>query len=256
MMHKNEIIWGAISSEYQEFTVRNVPFRLVFANYHAHKTTSDCIVILKSKDLLASEMDVFDKLAPANVVELGLFEGGSAILWHLLYGVKYLGVDILPEPTAIRQWIDKLGLSHEITLRYSTSQDDEAKILEAIKTTFAGAPIDLVIDDASHQYLLSRRSFEILFPLVRAGGIYCIEDWPWAHADHAVWQEQKLWGDMPALTNLIFDIVMLYGSKREWIDQISISKAAAYVFSTGKAPKVGFSLDKSILKQGRTFTPI
>ncbi len=39
--------------------------------------------------------------------------------------------------------------------------------------------LDLVIDDASHMYEQTKRSFEILFPLLRPGGLYIIEDWSW-----------------------------------------------------------------------------
>ena len=41
--------------------------------------------------------------------------------------------------------------------------------------------LDLVVDDASHTYEETKASFEFLFPLLRPGGIYVIEDWSWAH---------------------------------------------------------------------------
>jgi hypothetical protein len=47
-----------------------------------------------------------------------------------------------------------------------------ARQLEAIiSTEFRYAPLDLVIDDASHQYEEARRSFEILFPRSRQCGL-------------------------------------------------------------------------------------
>ena len=50
-------------------------------------------------------------------------------------------------------WIDGRQIRHEADI------DQE----------FAGEPIDLVIDDASHYYEHSRRSFEIVFPRLREG---------------------------------------------------------------------------------------
>jgi len=47
----------------------------------------------------------------------------------------------------------------------------------------SGKQIDLVIDDASHLLDETRASFETLFPLMRPGGIYVIEDW---NSDHLV----------------------------------------------------------------------
>ena len=40
-----------------------------------------------------------------------------------------------------------------------------------------GEPLDLVIDDASHLYGPTMASFEVLFPRLRPGGLYVIEDW-------------------------------------------------------------------------------
>ena len=39
--------------------------------------------------------------------------------------------------------------------------------------------LDLVIDDASHELHATKASFETLFPLLRSGGWYIIEDWIW-----------------------------------------------------------------------------
>ena len=44
-----------------------------------------------------------------------------------------------------------------------------------------GRPVDLVIDDASHRYPETVASFEVLFPRLRTGGLYVIEDWTAEH---------------------------------------------------------------------------
>ena len=49
---------------------------------------------------------------------------------------------------------------------------------------FGGEPLDLVIDDASHVLGPTRSSFESLFPHLRPGGTYLIEDWNSAHIFH------------------------------------------------------------------------
>lgn len=48
---------------------------------------------------------------------------------------------------------------------------------ELVQENFADAPIDLVINDASHVYDLTLASFNCLFPHVAVGGRYVIEDW-------------------------------------------------------------------------------
>jgi cephalosporin hydroxylase len=251
-----EIKWGEVRSDYQEFTLKGVPFRLATANHNAQSTTEEYIVLLKNQNLLRSEIRMLDYATPKNIVELGIYEGGSAVFWHLLYGAKYIGFDILKAPNAIHNWVRRLGIDSQVKLHYEVSQDDQKAINGAIDDLFGNEPIDVVIDDASHQYALSRRTFEILYPLLRSGGIYCLEDWSWAHADSAPWQEKKMWGDAPALSNLLFEITMLLGTKSDWFSQLVTHRQAAYVFSTGKAPKAGFTFDNSILKQGRRFSPI
>jgi 8-demethyl-8-(2-methoxy-alpha-L-rhamnosyl)tetracenomycin-C 3'-O-methyltransferase len=52
------------------------------------------------------------------------------------------------------------------------SQDDADLLL----SIFSVGSFDLVIDDASHLSSLTIKSFEILFPLMKSGGYYCIED--------------------------------------------------------------------------------
>ena len=60
-------------------------------------------------------------------------------------------------------------------------------------------------------YALTKKSFEALFPLLRPGGLYIIEDWAWGH-----WQAfQALdhpWSYEVPLTKLIFEIVAAIGS--------------------------------------------
>ena len=48
-------------------------------------------------------------------------------------------------------------------------------------TELGGRLIDLVIDDASHRLAETRSSFESLFPHVRPGGLFIIEDWRCDH---------------------------------------------------------------------------
>jgi hypothetical protein len=60
-------------------------------------------------------------------------------------------------------------------------------------------------------YALTKKSFETLFPLLRPGGLYIIEDWAWGH-----WQAFQAsdhpWSYEVPLTKLIFEIVAAIGS--------------------------------------------
>ena len=78
---------------------------------------------------------------------------------------------------------------------------------------FADRPLDLIIDDASHEYENSKVCFQELFGYLRPGGKYVIEDWGWLHWPGEEWQTAKshFW-NQPAMTNLVFELVMALGS--------------------------------------------
>ena len=81
--------------------------------------------------------------------------------------------------------------------------------------------LDLVIDDASHLYELTRTSFVTLFPLLQPGGMYIIEDWAWSHRQNAqVGSHPRQ--DQPALTNLIYQLISELGGSNN-IEDILIN---------------------------------
>ena len=68
---------------------------------------------------------------------------------------------------------------------YGVDQADGDRLREIVAAEFRGEPIDLVVDDASHRYGATLASFETLFPLMRPGGLYVIEDWAGLHEQAA-----------------------------------------------------------------------
>lgn len=65
------------------------------------------------------------------------------------------------------------------------NQEDREAVREIAEHEF-DAPLDLVIDDASHLYEPTRTSFDALFPLLRPGGLYIVEDWQMAYVEDFV----------------------------------------------------------------------
>jgi hypothetical protein len=80
---------------------------------------------------------------------------------------------------------DEFGRRHPVGQRirsyYGVSQTDKAQIDRIARDEFGDTPLDVIIDDASHLYGNTRRTFEMAFPYLRPGGTYVIEDWGWAH---------------------------------------------------------------------------
>lgn len=124
-------------------------------------------------------------LGPAAVVcELGVLTGGSLRMWQHYFpdSAAIIGVDRDPNAT----W-------PEGTVRIVAEQDDPelgAKVRE-----HAPDGCDLIVDDASHRGRLTDASFQQLWPLVKPGAFYVVEDcaddrmfpdWPRPESD-ALW---------------------------------------------------------------------
>jgi hypothetical protein len=92
--------------------------------------------------------------------------GGASIkMWHDYFPKATIyGVDINPAPF----------LENDRTKIYQLDQGDYAKLTEWV--TSLGVEFDVVIDDGSHRADHQQITFSALFPHVRPGGIYFIED--------------------------------------------------------------------------------
>jgi hypothetical protein len=85
---------------------------------------------------------------------------------------------------------------------------------------FRDEPLDLVVDDASHLLVPSRSTCNALFPRLRPGGLYVIEDWPFTHVQHP--------DDVP-LTVLIFELVLTCAYRSPAISEMTVNRNYAVV---------------------------
>ena len=91
---------------------------------------------------------------------------------------KLLAIELAEERVeALDELIRQLGLGAQVRAYYGVDQADRDRLRALVEEVFEGEPLDLVIDDASHRLEETRASFETLFPLLRPGGSYLIEDW-------------------------------------------------------------------------------
>jgi hypothetical protein len=185
------------------------------------ETTRDRIVLVKDRLFIESYRQTLVPLAPRRMFEFGLFQGGSAIfLTSLLQLDKYVCVDIRDRLEGFEGILSSHPIGARIKTYYNTAQDDDVAVTKILKEEFANNELDLIIDDASHQYELTKRSFEIAFPFLRKGGCYIIEDWSWAH-----WPQNQNasegWGTWTACSNLILELVLLLPSS-DLIESITV----------------------------------
>jgi len=123
------------------------------------------------------------RLEPLNICEIGLCIGGPEVtsgsidrsvtdapsmrMWHEYFpNAKLYGVDIS-------------DFSELQTERFKFVRADCGDAGQLQKVVDLGVPFDVVIDDGSHAPFHQQRAFLSLFPTVRPGGLFIIEDIQW-----------------------------------------------------------------------------
>lgn len=114
-----------------------------------------------------------------NFLEIGVFKGGSLEMWRNYFGpaASICGIDIDPDCAGYETTGTKVRIG---------SQADPVFLRRVIDEI--GAP-DVILDDGSHVAEHQKVSFETLFPLLKEGGLYVIEDihtayWPFWNGGH------------------------------------------------------------------------
>jgi predicted O-methyltransferase YrrM len=180
------------------------------------------------------------------ILEIGVYQGGSFVfLDQLLKPEKISAVELstVPLPALdqyVRENIDRARV------HYGTSQDDVSRLKEIIAQDMGGE-VDLVVDDASHFYEQTKTTFETVFPMLRPGGVYLIEDWSWSF--QAPYQEAaNAWFDKNSLANLFIDLAedMILGPL---IADVTISRP---MMKIRRANVAAASIFKHHARRGRT----
>ena len=193
----------------------------------------------KTPELVQQYQEYFEKLeaySPEHVFEIGLWDGGSAVFWNeCFHPQKHVAIDIQAKVDAVGldRYRAESGTTGSLVTHWQTDQSDTGRLREIVNGEL-GNRLDLVIDDASHLYRQTRASFEALFPFVRPGGMYIIEDWAWGHwpgfqtSDHP-------WKDEIPLTRLITELVEIVGGSNALVRSVDVRQGFVAV-TRGTAP--------------------
>jgi hypothetical protein len=191
-------------------------------------------------------------LEAANVLELGIWDGGSLALWfECLKPKKLVGVDLKARVDSpyFRRYIEDRSLEERIKTYWRTNQADSETLLSIVDREFDG-PLDVVFDDASHLYAPTKTSFETLFPRLRPGGMYIIEDWAWKH-----WRDftpHPSWVDDRTPTPLVVELTELLGTTQGVIQTVSAYQGFVAVQRGDRPIALPFRLDDHIFRRERT----
>jgi predicted O-methyltransferase YrrM len=207
--------WEALVWEEDLLTIGDLVFHLHATGKAQPGGASDHFVLYKSKALICLYERFFAAYGfrPENIFELGLWDGGSAALWFELLGPKkHVAIDRSERGDSeyFTRWVATRGLETRMKTYWGTDQSNAKRLEEIVQREFDG-PLDLVIDDASHQYRPTKASFEAIFPLLRRGGIYIIEDWQWEHGVQFAAPDHP-WANQQSLTSLVFELVEATGT--------------------------------------------
>jgi predicted O-methyltransferase YrrM len=158
-----------------EFSIDGVEFVIDYTS----GSTENRFYLVKPRRFAEAYRELAEGLQGLTIVELGIAEGGSTALLALVAKPRRLvAVELEAEPVdALSRFIERRGLHDVVRPRYGIDQGDRATLAAVVDEELDGTPIDVVIDDASHLLNETRTSFETLFPRVRPGGRYFIEDW-------------------------------------------------------------------------------
>jgi len=230
-------------------------FRLEHFKDDSWELGDECFRFFKIEPLVdqyAEFWSLRESFAAENLLELGIWDGGSVAFWSEILGPrKHVAIDRADRDDSpyFKRYKERRGRQESISTYWRTDQADKKRLLEIVAAEFDG-PLDLIIDDCSHLYAPTRASFEALFPFLRPGGLYIIEDWAWGH-----WEEFHApthpWANETALTPLIFELVEVAGTSTALIASLTVCHGFAVVErgATAQITSQHFSLDDHIARR-------
>lgn len=101
------------------------------------------------------------------LVEVGVFSGGSMLLWRWYFGpgLRYIGIDINP----LCKQFDGLPWAEIVT-----GNVEDPQFWEDFKQKYPNP--DIFVDDGGHTMYQQKSTFIAMYPHVKADGIFMIED--------------------------------------------------------------------------------
>lgn len=215
-------------------SIQGVPFRYVTPEFKNARTSLSEIFVLKPKKFFDDYKALYP-VPPKTLLEVGIFEGGSAMIFAAMWPeIQITGIDFRKRNDDVVELVDRLGFSDRIKFHYETSQDDLQALNRILDSEMP--EMDLIVDDASHMYQLTRDCFEILFPRLKPGGNYIIEDWGWAH--WTGWAKYTHYAGQPALSNLVWELCMATATSPSILAQAQVDAHKAIFRKSPNCPKL------------------
>jgi demethylmacrocin O-methyltransferase len=122
--------------------------------------------------------DYLAKFENPTLLEIGIYDGASLKMWEEFYNYKcnIVGVDI----------IDKTEFSNQNTKIIVADQSYPDDLAAKCKNVYS--EYDIIIDDGSHIVGHQISALATLFPILKSGGVYILED---LHTSFVNWEYNK-----------------------------------------------------------------
>jgi cephalosporin hydroxylase len=243
----------------QTFRIGRVTFHLSVAERFT--STGDNFLLVKRRHIIDRYLELLARLCPSRIVELGICEGGSAAFFALAAKPElFVAVDLKADPTVgLEDFIRVHRLGGHVHTHYSVDQADRDRLTALVDSEFGAEPLDLVVDDASHRLGPTRASFNVLFPRLRPGGVFVIEDWSSVHHIEVALEarirhdptaraelERRLETgapDVTPLTVLLFELVLASAYAPDVFPEVFVTDNWAYVVrGPGAIDRDGFDV--------------
>jgi methyltransferase family protein len=193
-------------------------FRLEYTKNDDWDLGNRCFMFYKSKELVDQYLQFWNlrgRFPIEHIVEIGIHDGGSVVFWFEHFRPKkHVAIDLLQRDDSeyFKWYVASRGLQDRLKTYWGVDQADEERLRGIVRREFS-APLDLIVDDASHLYAPTRKSFETLFPLLRQGGLYIIEDWQWGYDPHWTRPDSPFATEI-VLSKLVVELLEAVGSSR------------------------------------------
>jgi hypothetical protein len=215
-------------------------------------------VLMKSEGMLAEYDRQLKSRSIENMLELGVMRGGGTAYFNTVFKPKrHLAVDYFKQETGLPKLVDMVAREkRELYVRQDMGQQQTEEIIGLFEDTFkTNATFDFIVDDASHAYELSLASFNGLFPRMRPGGIYAIEDWGWAHWAHFQDPSRQDY-TAPALSNLVTHCVLAMTAGGSGISRVEITADTAFIHRDDTLIKKPLEIERAYPTRGRSIPVI
>lgn len=214
-------------------------FRLEHYRNESWELGAECFAFYKTAALMNQYEIAFSRWPswrPRHMIELGMWDGGSLALWfECLRPEKLVGIDLAArrDSAYFERFVGSRQATDRIRTYWGADQTDRA-LLQRIVGQDLDGELNLVVDDASHLYATTKRSFEVLFPIMKPGGLYIVEDWAWAHWP-AFQHPTHPWANERPLTDLVLELVQAVGTSDALIASLAVHQGFVIV-ERGAAP--------------------